>query len=105
MSTLTPRGATYTHRDWKTEMAVAATCVAGICADLQEMSASGEAVKAGETHRRLVDANLITGVEFLKSVVNLVGTTDDRYLPVYDAIRTAGGQHEVAQDKTYHQDY
>jgi hypothetical protein len=104
MSPLAPNNSSYTHRDWRTEMAVAATCVAGIRHDLDEMAASGAEVQAGRTHRGLVDANRVTALELLKGVVELVDATDGRYLPVYEAIRRAGGQHEVAQKKTYHQD-
>lgn len=103
MTTPMPRPSTYTHRDWKTEMAVAATCVAGIRHDLDEMAASLAAVQGGKTQRALVDACRVSALETLKRAVVHVERTDGRYLPVFEAIQQAGGQTEVAQDKTYHQ--
>lgn len=103
MTTPVPRQTTYTHRDWMTEMAVAATCVAGIRQDLDEMAASLAAVKGGDTHRALVDACRVSALETLKKAVTHVQATDDRYLPVFEAIQRAGGQTEVARDKHYHQ--
>jgi hypothetical protein len=103
MSALTPLGGGYTHRDWRTEMAVVATCIAGISRDLDEMAACDAEMQVGRTHRQLVDENRVTGLELLKRIVNVAGNTDDRYLPVYEAIQRAGGQHEVAKVKTYHQ--
>ena len=99
----TSRPATYTHRDWKTEMAVALTCIAGMRKDFDEMAASLAEVEAGETHKNLVDGCRVTALEILQRGVNLVGDTDARYLPVYEAIRKAGGHTEVANDKRYHQ--
>jgi hypothetical protein len=97
------RTSTYTHRDWKTEMAVVATCFAGMLTDLDEMTASLGEVEAGRTHRALVNGCRVNVLELLKGVVRHVGNTDDRYLPVYEAIRRAGGHTEVANDKRYHQ--
>lgn len=97
------RSTSYTHRDWKTEMAVAATCVAGIRHDLDEMAASLAAVKGGKTQRALVDACRVTALELLKGAVKHVENTDGRYLPVFEAIRKAGGHTEVATEKRYHQ--
>lgn len=93
----------YTHRDWKTEMAVVLTCIAGMRQDLDEMAASLAEVEAGRTQTALVDGCRVTALEILQSGVNLVGQTDARYLPVYEAIRKAGGHTEVAKDKRYHQ--
>lgn len=103
MTTPMRRPSTYTHRDWKTEMAVAATCVAGIRHDLDEMAASIAAVQAGKTHTELVDACRVSALETLVKAVKHVENTDGRYLPVFEAIQRAGGHSEVANDKTYHQ--
>ncbi len=97
------RTPTYTHRDWKTEMAVVLTCIAGMRRDFDEMAASLAEVEAGQTQTALVDGCRVTSLEILKSGLNLVDKTDDRYLPVYEAIRAAGGHTEVANDKHYHQ--
>jgi hypothetical protein len=97
------RQTTYTHRDWMTEMAVAATCVAGIRHDLDEMAASLASVDGGKTQRDLVDACRVSALETLKKAVTHVNSTDGRYFPVFEAIQRAGGQAEVAHDKTYHQ--
>jgi hypothetical protein len=97
------RPTTYTHRDWKTEMAVAATCVAGMRKDLDEMAASLAAVQAGQTQRGLVDGCRVSALELLQGVVKHVENTDGRYLPVFEAIQSAGGHTEVANDKRYHQ--
>lgn len=103
MTNLTPRPTTYTHRDWKTEMAVAAACVAGIRYDLDEMAASLADVRGGKTHRDLVDGCRVSTLEALKKAVRHVDATDARYFPVFEAIQRAGGHTEVAQVKTYHQ--
>jgi hypothetical protein len=97
------RPTTYTHRDWKTEMAVLLTCVAGMRQDLDEMAASDAAVQAGKTHRELVDGCRVSALELMQKGVKLVDVTDGRYLPVFEAIRYAGGHTEVANDKRYHQ--
>jgi hypothetical protein len=97
------RQSTYTHRDWKTEMAVAATCVAGIRHDLDEMAASLAEMQAGKTHRELVDSCRVSALETLRKAVTRIESTDGRYLPVFEAIQRAGGQAEVAREKTYHQ--
>lgn len=94
---------TYTHRDWRTEYAVVATCFAGMLKDLNEMAASLGEVQAGKTQRDLVDGCRVSVLELLKGVVKHVDSTDDRYLPVFEAIRRAGGHTEVANDKRYHQ--
>lgn len=103
MSLPTPAQSSYTHRDWMTEMAVAATCVAGIGHDLDEMAASLAEVHGGTTQRQLVDGCRVSTLETLKKAVAHVQSTDGRYLPVFEAIRQAGGQREVAKDKQYHQ--
>lgn len=97
------RTPTYTHRDWKTEMAVVLTCIAGMRKDFDEMAASLAEVEAGRTQTALVDGCRVTSLEILRGGVKFVGDTDDRYLPVYEAIRAAGGHTEVANDKHYHQ--
>lgn len=97
------RTASYTHRDWKTEMAIVLTCIAGMRRDFDEMAASLAEVEAGQTQRNLVDGRRVRALEILKRGVGLVGDTDARYLPVYEAIRVAGGHTEVANDKRYHQ--
>lgn len=103
MTTPMRQPSSYTHRDWMTEMAVAATCVAGIRHDLDEMAASLAAVEGGQTHRQLVDACRVSALETLRKAVAHVESTDGRYLPVFEAIQRAGGQTEVAREKTYHQ--
>lgn len=103
MTTPMQRQSTYTHRDWKTEMAVAATCVAGIRHDLDEMAASLAEMQAGKTHSDLVDSCRVSALETLRKAVVRIEATDGRYLPVFEAIQSAGGQAEVAREKTYHQ--
>lgn len=99
----TTRTPSYTHRDWKTEMAVVLTCIAGMRKDFDEMAASLAEVEAGQTQTAHVGGCRVTALELLQRGVNLVGDTDARYVPVYEAIRKAGGHTEVANDKRYHQ--
>lgn len=92
----------YTHRTWLDEMADALGHIAGIYRDFEVMDATLREVKAGRTQTALVGECRATGLDIMTSGVRLVGETDARYIPVYEAIKRAGGVDEVAQDKRYH---
>lgn len=92
----------YTHRTWTDEMADVLGHIAGIYRDLEVMDATLHEVKAGRTQLDLVGACKATALEVMVGGVRFVKDTDARYVPVFEAIQQAGGQHEVAQDKHYH---
>lgn len=97
-----PADVDYTHRTWLDDMADVLGLVAGICGDFEVMDATLRDVRAGRTHLQLVGDCHATGLAVMVGGVRHVKNTDDRYLPVFDAIQRAGGQAEVAQDKRYH---
>jgi hypothetical protein len=66
------------------------------------MDATLREVQAGRTQTALVGECRVTGLDIMTSGVRLVGDTDARYVPVYEAIKRAGGVDEVAKDKHYH---
>jgi hypothetical protein len=93
----------YTHRDWKHATGQVLLVVAAGVKALEQMLASLADVHAGKTHMEHVQACMTTGTELLASGLELVDSTDARYLPVHEAIQAAGGKDEVAHTKTYHQ--
>lgn len=95
-------GTDYTHRTWVDEMADALGLVAGIYRDFEVMDATLHEVQAGRTQLARVGECRVTALEVMTGGVRLVKETDARYLPVFEAIQRAGGQHEVAKDKRYH---
>jgi hypothetical protein len=103
MTVTDTRGSSYTHRDWKHETGNVLLVVAAAEKALEQMEASLAEVRAGNTHRALVSQCQIRGAEILRSGLDLVDATDQRYLPVHEAIQAAGGKDEVAHVKTYHQ--
>lgn len=96
-------GSSYTHRDWKYETGQVLLVVAAAVKALEQMDACLAAVQAGKTHRDWVQKCIGTGTDLLQAGLQLVDSTDARYLPVHEAIQGAGGTGEVAQKKTYHQ--
>lgn len=95
-------GTGYYHRTWLDEMADALGRVAAIRNAFGVMTTALLDVKAGRTQLAHVEECQATALQILIRGVNHVDATDTRYMPVVDAIRLAGGQDEVAQDKHYH---
>ncbi|MFG2001649.1 hypothetical protein ACGFNU_21105 [Spirillospora sp. NPDC048911] len=95
-------GSGYTHRTWRDEMGEILLHVAGIYRDLEEMHYSLRRVEAGRTQLTRVAGAITGGHDLMVRGVTYVKSADDRYLPVHEAIKRAGGATEVAQDKRYH---
>ena len=92
----------YTHRSWLDEMAVVLGHVAGVFRDFGVMTASLGEVGAGNTQSNLVGACHVEALHIMRTGVTFVDATDRRYMHVFEAIQSAGGQAEVVQDKRYH---
>ena len=99
----TQRTATgYTHRTWVDEMADALGNIAGIYRDFEVMGLTLADVEAGRTQLADVVDCRVTALEVMTNGVRLVKETDARYVPVFEAIQSAGGVDEVAKAKRYH---
>lgn len=92
----------YTHRTWLDEMAEVLGHLAGVYGDLRTMEATLHQVEAGRTQLALVTDCSATGLTLMRRGVGFVSDTDSRYVPVFNAIKQAGGVDEVAKDKHYH---
>lgn len=93
---------TYTHRTWMDEMAYVLGHVVAIHRALQTMQATLDVIEGGKTQMDLVAESAFTAMNLMVSGVEFVADTDTRYMAVFEAIQRAGGQHEVAKDKRYH---
>jgi hypothetical protein len=94
----------YTHQDWRGDVADVLTRVAAISRALSAMDACMDPIGAGRTQRRHVAACRDFALDLMRHGVRFVDSTDKRAVLIHDAIQRAGGQSEVAQEKTYHQD-
>lgn len=105
-SPATPAGpapaARYTHLRWLLDMVQPTGHIARVQRNLEVMAADLADVKAGRTQRALVDECLADSRELLAWVLQFVASVDADAVPMFEAIQRAGGQHEVAQDKRYH---
>jgi hypothetical protein len=95
--------ASYTHADWKHDVGTVLTTVAGIVQDLILMQACLAQVEGGATQRQLVAKLAVVGADLLQQGVAFVEATDQRLIPIYQAIMAAGGLRDVAGVKSYHQ--
>jgi len=94
----------YTHAAWMGDMAeLFGDDIVPIYRALCVMEQTQDAVQAGRTQLAHVRDWQQTGLELLRFVAAFAKNTDERFIPVFEAIQTAGGQAEVAQDKQYHQ--
>ena len=93
----------YVHAEWMADMAVVlAGHIVPVYQALRLMAQTLTAVKAGRTQLDLVNGCLASTLTIMRFAAKFVSDTDERFLTVFEAIQQAGGQDEVAQEKTYH---
>jgi hypothetical protein len=93
----------YFHADWREDALAALSRVAKMAQALTVMDACMDDVKAGVTQRSHVEGCREFAVQIMRDALQYVDQTDQRAIDINAAIQRAGGQHEVAQDKHYHQ--
>lgn len=91
-----------THAAWKTDMGDATQILRTLADRLDTRIADLEARGAGPRHLALVRQRYAGALETAGIGDRIINATDDRYIPVGEAVIDAGGLEWLAKDKTFH---
>lgn len=98
----TPPQTKITHAAWRNEMRGAIAIIRELGNRLDTRTAELQGRGAGPEHLALVRQRYAGLTESAQIGDQIVITTDDRYIPVGEAIATGGGTAWIAEDKTFH---
>lgn len=91
-----------THAGWRADMQDATDICRAIAARLDVRIADLEARGVGPRHLALVRQRYAGMLETAQLGEQIITSTDDRYIPVGEAVVDAGGLEWLAQDKEFH---
>lgn len=91
-----------THAEWRADMADAAEICKAIATRLDTRIADLQARGAGPRHIALVRQRYAGMLETALTGEQIITVTDDRYIPVGEAVVDAGGLDWLAADKEFH---
>jgi hypothetical protein len=91
-----------THAEWRADMTDAAAICQAIAERLDTRIADLEARGAGPMHIALVRQRYAGMLDVAQTGRRIVAVTDDRYIPVGEAVTGGGGLDWLAGDKEFH---
>lgn len=91
-----------THAEWRSDMQSATDICQAIAARLDTRIAELQARGAGPRHLALVRQRYIGMLETAQIGDQIIRATDDRYIPVGEAVVDAGGLDWLAARKEFH---
>ena len=95
---------TITHAAWRNDMEGAVAILRELGNRLDTRIADLQARSAGPEHLGLMRQRYAGLMETALVGEQIVTATDDRYIPVGEAIATGGGTDWIAEDKEFHTD-
>jgi hypothetical protein len=93
--------ATITHAAWRNDMSGAIAILRELSNRLDTRIADLQARSAGPEHLGLLRHRYAGLMETALTGDQIVTATDDRYIPVGEAIAAGGGTDWIAEDKTF----
>lgn len=93
-----------THAAWRHDMQDGTSILTELAAQLDTRIADLQARGAGPRHLALVRQRYAGALEAAEIGRRIIAVTDDRYIPVGEAVIDAGGLEWLANDKTFHTD-
>jgi len=93
---------TITHAAWRADMQDVAGILRALAARLDTRIADLQARGAGPRHLALVRQRYVGALEAAEIGNRIITATDDRYIPVGEAVIDAGGLEWLADDKAFH---